>query len=153
MTTNKTKSEVQTMWVYKRTEPELWTVGFYSPDGKWHVARARTCPPKVIFATCNEGPYLTPEARALPFLTEEKGFDHTRPTEISPFLFRQGLIQRRISHHFDRALFNGTPASHFVPGCRSDIRLPWGLTHTLKLAMEIRVRDISSDTSSHVSLL
>ena len=24
------------MYVYKRTEPGLWTVGFYSPDGKWH---------------------------------------------------------------------------------------------------------------------
>ena len=24
------------MWVYLHTEPSLWTVGFYSPDGKWH---------------------------------------------------------------------------------------------------------------------
>jgi len=24
------------MWVYINSEPELWTVGFYSPDGKWH---------------------------------------------------------------------------------------------------------------------
>lgn len=23
-------------WVYKQTEPTLWTVGFYDPDGKWH---------------------------------------------------------------------------------------------------------------------
>jgi hypothetical protein len=23
-------------WLYKRTEPELWTVGFYAPDGDWH---------------------------------------------------------------------------------------------------------------------
>lgn len=22
-------------WVYKRTEPTLWTVGFYKPDGTW----------------------------------------------------------------------------------------------------------------------
>lgn len=22
-------------YVYKRTEPELWTVGFYKPDGSW----------------------------------------------------------------------------------------------------------------------
>jgi len=22
------------MWVYKRTEPGLWTVGFYDPSGK-----------------------------------------------------------------------------------------------------------------------
>ena len=24
------------MYVYIRTEPQLWTVGFYSPDGEWH---------------------------------------------------------------------------------------------------------------------
>lgn len=24
------------MYVYKRSEPQLWTVGFYSPDGKWN---------------------------------------------------------------------------------------------------------------------
>ena len=24
------------MWVYIQTEPQLWTVGFYSPDGQWH---------------------------------------------------------------------------------------------------------------------
>lgn len=23
-------------WVYIRTEPRLWTVGFYDPDGTWH---------------------------------------------------------------------------------------------------------------------
>ena len=22
--------------VYKKTEPELWTVGFYDPAGEWH---------------------------------------------------------------------------------------------------------------------
>ncbi len=22
-------------YVYKRTEPQLWTVGFYTPEGKW----------------------------------------------------------------------------------------------------------------------
>ena len=22
-------------WIYKRTEPDLWTVGFYGPDGTW----------------------------------------------------------------------------------------------------------------------
>jgi hypothetical protein len=24
------------MWVYINSEPRLWTVGFYSPDGRWH---------------------------------------------------------------------------------------------------------------------
>lgn len=24
------------MYVYLQSEPELWTVGFYAPDGKWH---------------------------------------------------------------------------------------------------------------------
>lgn len=24
------------MWVYIRSEPELYTVGFYAPDGTWH---------------------------------------------------------------------------------------------------------------------
>lgn len=23
-------------WVYIKTEPSLWTVGFYDPNGKWH---------------------------------------------------------------------------------------------------------------------
>lgn len=22
-------------WVYRQTEPGLWTVGFYAPDGRW----------------------------------------------------------------------------------------------------------------------
>jgi hypothetical protein len=25
------------IWVYIRSEPGLYTVGFYSPDGKWHT--------------------------------------------------------------------------------------------------------------------
>ncbi|NIP59763.1 MAG: hypothetical protein GWM92_15770 [Gemmatimonadetes bacterium] len=24
------------MWVYRRTEPGVYTVGFYAPDGSWH---------------------------------------------------------------------------------------------------------------------
>ena len=24
------------MYVYKQTEPGLWTVGFYDPSGNWH---------------------------------------------------------------------------------------------------------------------
>jgi len=23
-------------WVYIQSEPGLWTVGFYDPDGRWH---------------------------------------------------------------------------------------------------------------------
>lgn len=23
-------------WVYIKSEPQLWTVGFYEPDGEWH---------------------------------------------------------------------------------------------------------------------
>lgn len=25
-----------TVWVYIQSEPRLWTVGFYAPDGTWH---------------------------------------------------------------------------------------------------------------------
>jgi len=25
------------MWVYIRSEPGLWTVGFYNPNGKWQT--------------------------------------------------------------------------------------------------------------------
>jgi hypothetical protein len=25
------------MWVYIKSEPGLWTVGFYAPDGKWNT--------------------------------------------------------------------------------------------------------------------
>jgi len=25
------------MWVYERTEPGVYTVGYYDPDGKWHT--------------------------------------------------------------------------------------------------------------------
>jgi len=26
-----------TQYVYRRTEPQLFTVGFYDPEGKWHT--------------------------------------------------------------------------------------------------------------------
>lgn len=26
-------------WVYIQSEPGLWTVGFYTPDGAWHPER------------------------------------------------------------------------------------------------------------------
>jgi hypothetical protein len=25
------------IWVYIQSEPSLWTVGFYRPDGKWEA--------------------------------------------------------------------------------------------------------------------
>jgi hypothetical protein len=28
---------VTVTWVYLRSEPGLWTVGFYDPDGEWHA--------------------------------------------------------------------------------------------------------------------
>jgi hypothetical protein len=28
-----------TSWVYRLTEPHLWTVGFYSPVGEWFIDR------------------------------------------------------------------------------------------------------------------
>lgn len=36
------------VWVYKKTEQGLWTVGFYSPDGTWNA----------------EGDYNSPETAA-----------------------------------------------------------------------------------------
>lgn len=27
---------ILTCWVYIRSESQLWTVGFYDPQGKWH---------------------------------------------------------------------------------------------------------------------
>lgn len=29
-------SDFNTTWVYQQSEPTLWTVGYYSPNGKWH---------------------------------------------------------------------------------------------------------------------
>jgi hypothetical protein len=23
-------------WIYKKTEPRLWTVGYYTPNGEWY---------------------------------------------------------------------------------------------------------------------
>jgi hypothetical protein len=28
--------EMKTMYVYINSEPGLWTVGFYAPNGEWH---------------------------------------------------------------------------------------------------------------------
>lgn len=27
---------MKTIWIYERTEPGLYTVGFYDPKGNWH---------------------------------------------------------------------------------------------------------------------
>ena len=34
------------MYVYIRSEPRLWTVGFYSPDGTWHPDSDHETPEK-----------------------------------------------------------------------------------------------------------
>ena len=34
------------MYVYIKTEPQLWTVGFYSPDEKWHADSDHSSPEK-----------------------------------------------------------------------------------------------------------
>ena len=30
-------NEQACVWVYIKSEPNLWTVGFYSPKGEWHT--------------------------------------------------------------------------------------------------------------------
>lgn len=37
--THQKKRKVQgfMIWVYVQSEPNLFTVGFYSPDGEWHT--------------------------------------------------------------------------------------------------------------------
>lgn len=27
---------IETVWVYQKTEPRLYTVGYYDPKGEWH---------------------------------------------------------------------------------------------------------------------
>jgi hypothetical protein len=34
------------MWVYIQSEPRLWTVGFYSPDGTFHPESDHDSPEK-----------------------------------------------------------------------------------------------------------
>ena len=31
-------------WVYIQSEPGLWTVGFYDPNGKWHADSDHSTP-------------------------------------------------------------------------------------------------------------
>jgi len=33
-------------WVYIQTRPDLWTVGFYDPQGKWHPESDHDTPMK-----------------------------------------------------------------------------------------------------------
>ena len=33
-----------TNWVYIQSEPRLWTVGFYDPNGKWHTDSDHSTP-------------------------------------------------------------------------------------------------------------
>ena len=28
-------TDINQVWLYIKSEPQLWTVGFYRPDGKW----------------------------------------------------------------------------------------------------------------------
>ena len=34
------------MYVYKKSEPELWTVGYYDPQGKWYPESDQESPDK-----------------------------------------------------------------------------------------------------------
>lgn len=68
------------MYVYVQTEPQLWTVGHYSPGGKWHPETDHSSPAKAasrihylnggnvspLCAMCNEpadGPFYCYEHR------------------------------------------------------------------------------------------
>ncbi len=31
-----TETTMAGVWIYRKTEHGLWTVGFYDPQGKWH---------------------------------------------------------------------------------------------------------------------
>jgi len=33
-------------WIYQQTEPGVYTVGFYSPDGEWHTDSDQVSPQK-----------------------------------------------------------------------------------------------------------
>lgn len=39
------------MYVYIKSEPGLWTVGFYSPDGKWYAESDHDDPQKAAERT------------------------------------------------------------------------------------------------------
>jgi len=34
---DKNERRERSMWVYEQTEPGLWTVGYFDPQGKWHT--------------------------------------------------------------------------------------------------------------------
>jgi hypothetical protein len=31
-------------WIYRQTEPQLWTVGYYDPGGQWHPESDHSSP-------------------------------------------------------------------------------------------------------------
>lgn len=35
-----------TNWIYRKLEPKLWTVGFYSPEGAWETESDHPTPDK-----------------------------------------------------------------------------------------------------------
>ena len=39
------------MWVYQKTESQLWTVGYYDPQGNWHTESDHTDPVKAAERT------------------------------------------------------------------------------------------------------
>jgi len=39
-------------WVYRKTEPGLWTVGFYDPNGVWHPESDHDDPDRAAERVC-----------------------------------------------------------------------------------------------------
>ena len=37
------KERYKTCYVYKKSEPGLWTVGFYKPNGEWEADSDHAC--------------------------------------------------------------------------------------------------------------
>jgi len=50
-------------WVYQKTEPCLYTVGFYDPQGKWHpdsdYNTTEQCAQRIAFLNGNPQPAIT----------------------------------------------------------------------------------------------
>jgi hypothetical protein len=58
---------MNTAWVYIRSEPHLFTVGFYDPSGKWHSDSDHDSSEDAAqrVAYLNGGPQESPEVAAL----------------------------------------------------------------------------------------